>query len=80
MAVRTIHLDKELADKVRDLVPTRGVNRFINEAVAEKVRKIERQKIEAEMIEGYLATNKDRDEIMADWDAVDHEGWPEWKE
>ena len=81
MAVRTtIHLDPELASKVRELVPARGVNRFINEAVAEKVAAIARKKLEDELREGYLATNDDRDEIMRDWEAVDLEGWPEWKE
>ncbi len=79
MAVRTtVHLQEELAAKVRELVPSRGVNRFINEAVAEKVAAIERQRIEALMIEGYIA-NRERDlEIAEDWEAVDLENWPEW--
>ena len=81
MSVRTtVHLEDELAEKVRQIVPARGVNRFINEAVAEKVEALERRKLEEDLIEGYLATNEDRDEIMADWEAVDLEGWPEWRE
>jgi metal-responsive CopG/Arc/MetJ family transcriptional regulator len=81
MPVRTtVHLEERLAEKVRRLAPSRGVNRFINEAVAEKVEAIERQELGAAMIEGYIATNKDRDQIMADWEAVDLEDWPEWKE
>jgi predicted transcriptional regulator len=76
----TVHLEDELAEKVRQIVPARGVNRFINEAVAEKVQSIEQKRLEQDLIEGYLATNADRDQIMADWEAVDLEGWPEWQE
>jgi len=56
------------------------MNRFINDAVAEKVEAIERQRIEDEMREGYLATNDDRDQLAADWEVVDLENWPEWQE
>jgi len=81
MSVRTtVHLEEQLAEKVRQLAPARGVNRFINEAVAAKVELIERRSLEQELIEGYIATNDDRDQIMADWEAVDLEGWPEWQQ
>jgi hypothetical protein len=76
----TVHLEESLAARVHELVPPRGLNRFINQAVAEKVAAIERQKIEEEMKEGYLATNADRDQMMADWEVVDLENWPEWHE
>jgi metal-responsive CopG/Arc/MetJ family transcriptional regulator len=81
MSVRTtVHLEEGLAEKVRELVPSRGVNRFINEAVAEKVQAIERKKIEDEMRRGYIARRNEDLEIAADWEAVDLEHWPEWKE
>jgi metal-responsive CopG/Arc/MetJ family transcriptional regulator len=81
MSVRTtVHLEEQLAEKVRQMVPSRGVNRFINEAVAEKVAAIERKKIEDEMREGYIARRDEDLEIAEDWEAVDLENWPEWKE
>jgi len=81
MSVRTtVHLEERLAEKVRQLVPSRGVNRFINEAVAEKVEAIERKKIEDEMREGYIARRDEDLEIAADWEVVDLENWPEWKD
>ncbi len=81
MAVRTtIHLEESLAARVQRLIAPRGMNRFINDAVAEKVEAIERQRIEDEMREGYLATNDDRDQLAADWEVVDLENWPEWQE
>lgn len=81
MSVRTtVHLEEQLAEKVRQMVPSRGVNRFINEAVAEKVAAIERKKIEDEMREGYIARRDEDLEIAADWEVVDLEDWPEWKD
>lgn len=81
MAVRTtIHLEASLAARVQRLIAPRGLNRFINEAVAERVEAIERKRIEDEMREGYLATNEDRDQLAADWEVVDLENWPEWRE
>jgi len=81
VAVRTtIHLDASLAARVQRLIAPRGLNRFINEAVAEKVQAIERQRIEDDMREGYIANAARDAEIAADWEAVDLEGWPEWRE
>jgi hypothetical protein len=72
-----VYLDDELNQRLRRLVPARGLNRFINDAIAEKVRALEEQRIIAEMREGYIATREDRDELAQDWEAVDLEGWPE---
>lgn len=78
MAVRTtIYLDEVLLARVRELVPPRGLNRFLNDAVADKVRLLERQRIEEEMKEGYLATRQERADLNRDWEVVDLEGWPE---
>jgi predicted transcriptional regulator len=73
----TIYLDEDLNVRLRRLVPHRGLNRFINEAVAEKVEALERQRIEKEMMEGYLAASVDREELARDWEVIDLEGWPE---
>ncbi len=73
----TVYLDDDLNQRLRRLIPPRGLNRFINDAVAEKVRALEEQRIIAEMREGYIATREDRDELAQEWEAVDLEGWPE---
>ncbi|MBI2940067.1 MAG: hypothetical protein HYY04_06465 [Chloroflexi bacterium] len=72
----TIYLDEELLGRVRRLLPSRGLNRFINEALAEKVDALERQQIEQAMREGYLASQRERADLDRDWEAVDVEGWP----
>ncbi|MCC7371277.1 MAG: hypothetical protein IT306_22865 [Chloroflexi bacterium] len=77
MSVRTtVQIDDALMARVRELVPPRGFNQFVNEALAARADAIERAHIEREMIEGYLATRDDRDALNADWEVVDTEGWP----
>jgi metal-responsive CopG/Arc/MetJ family transcriptional regulator len=73
----TIQLDDALLDRLRQLVPPRGLNRFINRAIEDKVRDLERSQLEELMKEGYLALRQDREELNADWQAIDGENWPE---
>jgi hypothetical protein len=77
MVRTTLYLDDDLNERLRRLVPPRGLNRFINDAVAEKIRALEEQRIVAEMREGYVATRADRDELASDWESVELEGWPD---
>lgn len=80
MAVRTtVHLNEELLARLRPFVPPRGLSRFVNQAMAEKVEALERHEIEQAMIEGYLASREDQRDIDEDWRVVDLEGWPEWE-
>ena len=72
----TIQVDEELAARVRRLAPRRGLNRFVNEAIAAKVAELERAELDRDMIEGYLATRAEREELNADWATVDLEAWP----
>lgn len=74
----TIYLDDELDTRLRRIVPGRGLNRFINEAVAEKVAALEKEQVEREMREGYVATAVESAELARDWEVVDLEGWPEY--
>ena len=77
MAVRTtVQIDEALMARVRPLIPARGFSKFVNEALAGRVDAIEREQLEREMIEGYIATRDDRDALNLDWQAMDGEGWP----
>ncbi len=77
MAIRTtVHLDESLVARLRQIAPPRGLNRFINDAVAEKLDALDRQRTEQRMKEGYLATRQDRAQLNADWQVVDTEDWP----
>ena len=73
----TVQLDEGLLERVRRFVPSRGLNRFINRAVEDKVQDLGCRELEALMKEGYLATRNDREALNADWRAIDAERWPE---
>ena len=77
MSVRTtVQIDDDLMARVRQIVPPRGFNQFVNEALAARAEAIERDRLEREMIEGYIATRVDREELSRDWEVVDGESWP----
>jgi hypothetical protein len=73
----TIHLDEDLVRRARPIAGARGLNRFINEAVEEKLRATERARMAEEMKRGYLAQAAEQAELIADWEVLDVEGWPE---
>ncbi len=78
MVVRTtVQIDDDVFDRVRRHVPARGLSKFVNEALAARIDQLERERIEAEMREGYIATRADREALSADWSILDAEGWPD---
>ena len=38
----------------------------------------ESERLEQAMIEGYIKTREDRQELNRDWQIVDGENWPSW--
>jgi hypothetical protein len=73
----TIQVDDRLMERVRRIVPPRGFNQFVNEALAARADAIERESFEREMMEGYIASREERRELNRDWEVIDGEGWPE---
>lgn len=76
MVRTTVYLDDRVRERLRSLIPPRKLNRFINEAVAEKVAVLEHQQLEQAMRTGYLAGNDDRSALNRDWAAVEVLDWP----
>jgi hypothetical protein len=72
----TVYLDEALVVRVRRLVPARGLSQLVNDLLAERVAELEQAELEAQMREGYIATRQDRQELNADWQITDGEGWP----
>ena len=72
----TIYLEESVNARLRQFVPRRGLNRFINQVLEEKLATLEREQLEAAMKEGYLATRGERAEMNSDWAVVDTEDWP----
>ena len=73
----TLYLDDQLLERARRFVPLRGISAFVNQLLAERLAELERAELEAELREGYLAGNRDHQELNADWRVVDLEDWPE---
>ena len=77
MTIRTtIYLDEKLLERVRRFVAPRDLGRLVGELLDERVRQFEQVELETAMRNGYLATNSERQELNADWQVVDGEGWP----
>lgn len=72
-----MYIDEEINTRLRRVVPRRGLSRFVNEAVVEKVAAVERQQLEQAMKEGYLATRRERAELDEDWAPLDTAEWPD---
>ena len=72
----TVYLDEALVIRARRLVPARGLSQLINDLLAERVAELEQAELEAQMREGYITTRRDRQELNADWQIIDGEGWP----
>jgi hypothetical protein len=72
----TIYLDQELVARARRFVPARGLSQLLNDLLTERLTQLEQAEIEAHMREGYIATRQERQELQADWQVVDGEGWP----
>ncbi|MBA7497289.1 hypothetical protein ES704_00017 [subsurface metagenome] len=48
---------------------------FISEAVKEKLERINKEKLDKLLIEGYKATRKEDKEINQEWEKITLEGW-----
>jgi Arc/MetJ family transcription regulator len=72
----TVYLDEALVVRARRLVPARGLSQLVNDLLSERVAELEQAELEAQMREGYIATRQDRQEVSADWQMIDGEGWP----
>jgi hypothetical protein len=76
MTRTTVYLDEGVRERLHSLIPPRKLNRFINEAIAEKIVALEQQQLEQAMKEGYLATNEDHGALDRDWEALALVDWP----
>ena len=56
-------------------MPARGLSRLVNDLLAKRVAELEQAELEDQMHKGYIATRPDRQELNADWQIVDREGW-----
>ena len=67
-----ITLPEEIAQEIKS-IPNKS--RFISEAVKEKLDRIDKEKLDKLLIEGYKATGKEDKKINREWEKVTLEGW-----
>ncbi len=67
-----ITLPEEIAWDIKDIPNKSG---FISEAVKEKLDRINKEKLDKLLIEGYKATRKEDKEINQEWEKITLEGW-----
>lgn len=67
-----ITLPDEVIQEIKDL-PNKS--RFIAEALKEKLERVEREKLDRLLIEGYKATKEEDKRIDKEWEKITLEGW-----
>jgi len=67
-----ITLPEEIAQEIKYIPNKSG---FISEAVKEKLDRINKEKLDKLLIEGYKATRKEDKEINQEWGKITLEGW-----
>jgi len=67
-----ITLPEKIAQEIKD-IPNKSS--FIAEAVKEKLDRINKEKLDKLLIEGYKATRKEDKEINQEWEKITLEGW-----
>ena len=67
-----ITLPDEVIREIKDL-PNKS--RFIAEALKEKLERIEREKLDRLLVEGYKATKEEDKRIDKEWGKITLEGW-----
>lgn len=73
----TVYLDEQVIERIRRFIPQRGLSQVVNDLLQQRATELEKAELEAQMIEGYLATRQERAELNADWQVIDGEGWQE---
>ena len=67
-----ITLPEEIAQEIKD-IPNKSS--FIAVAIKEKLDRINKEKLDKLLIEGYKATRKEDKEINREWEKITLEGW-----
>lgn len=63
------------SDLVKDLETMLDKNRFVADAVKEKLEREKRAELEELLIEGYKTTKKEDNILNKEWELITLEGW-----
>jgi metal-responsive CopG/Arc/MetJ family transcriptional regulator len=73
-----IMLPKEVAESLNRMTGPRKRSRFVAEAIVERIERKQKEKLDKELEEGYLANRQQAIAIAEEFEAVDLEGWDEY--
>jgi hypothetical protein len=71
-------LPKKLAREIETLAGPRKKNRFIIDALQQKVEEVRRSRLEESLREGYSDRREEDLEVAKEFEAVDLEGWGDY--
>ena len=77
MVRMNITIPEDLARQLDQLVDSRKKSRFIAETLKERVKKIEEDKLQKMLEEGYKRRREESLSISRDFESIDLEGWDE---
>ena len=78
MVRMNITIPEDLARQLDQLVDSRKKSRFITETLKERVKKIEKDKLQKMLEEGYKRRKEESLSISRDFESIDLEGWDEY--
>lgn len=67
-----ITIPEEIIEKIKD-IPDK--NAFISAAIKEKIDRINKEKLDELLVEGYKATCKEDREVNSEWEDITLEDW-----
>ena len=77
MVRMNITIPEDLARQLDQLVDSRKKSRFIAETLKERVKKIEEDKLQKMLEEGYKRRKEESLSISRDFESIDLKGWDE---
>ncbi len=75
MLKQNFTIPEEIAIQLKARIGERKRSAFVAAAIAEKLREIERQQLEQELIEGYKVRSQEDKDINKEWERATLEGW-----
>ena len=78
MVRMNITIPEDLARQLDQLVDSRKKSRFITETLKKRVKKIEKDKLQKMLEEGYKRRKEESLSISRDFESIDLEGWDEY--
>jgi metal-responsive CopG/Arc/MetJ family transcriptional regulator len=78
MVRMSITIPEELALKLDQVAGSRKKSEFITESLKERIQKMEQEKLQGELAEGYEARKAESLSLAEEFEPVDLEGWDEY--